>query len=114
MDRTSSKVKRLINSAIKYLSSYFQIEKVILFGSQANGKARRYSDIDIAVVSPDFVNINFDDLLGVFSKVSLEVSSDIEIHPFTPKDISEARPTNFIGHILETGKIVYTNLHQNR
>jgi len=43
----------------------------------------------------------------VFSNVSLEISPNVEIHPFTPKDIREARPTNFIGHILKTGKVVY-------
>ncbi len=107
MVRATSKVKDLINSTIKYLNSYFRIEQVVLFGSQVAGEPHTYSDIDLAVISPDFSKKNLDDLLKIFSKVSLEVSPDIEIHPFTPKDIKEARPTNFIGHILKTGRIVY-------
>ena len=107
MVRETSKFKNLIRSVVDYLTDYFQIDEVILFGSRVRGKVHRYSDIDIAVVSPDFEKNKFDDLLKVFSKVSLEISSNIEIHLFTPKDIKEARPTNFIGHILETGKVVY-------
>ncbi len=31
-----------------------RVEKLVLFGSQASGTAREDSDIDVAVVSPDF------------------------------------------------------------
>lgn len=107
MVKIPSKVKTLINSTVSYLNSYYKIEQVTLFGSQVAGKRHRYSDIDLMVVSPDFEKKNLNDLLSVFSKISLELSPDIEIHPFTPKDIKEARPTNFIGYILKTGRTVY-------
>jgi predicted nucleotidyltransferase len=107
MVKISTKVKTLIDSTITYLNSYYKIEQVILFGSQVAGRGHRYSDIDLMVVSSDFEKKKLNDLLNVFSKISLELSPDIEIHPFTPKDIKEARPTNFIGHILRTGRVVY-------
>lgn len=109
MVRKAVDLKKLIRSIVNYLNDYFKIEEVILFGSQLTGKAHTYSDIDIAVVSSDFEKKKLEDLLKVFSRLSLEISPGIEIHPFTPRDIKEARPTNFIGHILETGKIVYHN-----
>lgn len=31
-----------------------KVAKVIIYGSRVSGKARKYSDIDVAVVSPDF------------------------------------------------------------
>jgi predicted nucleotidyltransferase len=34
--------------------SGLKVEKLILFGSHAHGEERRDSDIDIAIVSPDF------------------------------------------------------------
>ena len=33
--------------------------KVIIYGSRVSGKARKYSDIDVAVVSPDFGKSNW-------------------------------------------------------
>ena len=107
MVRKTYKFKDLIKTIVDYLSGYFDIEEIILFGSQATGKTHRYSDIDLAVISSDFEKKNIDNLLKIFSKISLEITPNVEIHPFTPKDIKEARPSNFIGHILSTGKVVY-------
>ena len=109
MVRKAADLKKLVRSIVNYLKDYFKIEEVILFGSQLTGKAHAYSDIDLAVVSSDFEKRKLEDLLKVFSRLSLEISPGIDIHPFTPRDIKEARPTNFIGHILETGKVVYHN-----
>ena len=114
MVKLSSKVKTLINSTVNYLNRYYKIEQVILFGSHAAGTLHRYSDIDLAVISHDFAKENIDDLLSIFSKVSLRLSPDIEIHPFTPEDINEARPTNFIGYIIKNGIVVYTNSSKKR
>jgi predicted nucleotidyltransferase len=36
------------------LSQGIRVERLILFGSQAKGTAREDSDIDVAVISPDF------------------------------------------------------------
>jgi len=39
--------------------------------------------------------------------VVLTLDLPIEIRPYTPKDLRNARPTNFLGHILAEGKVVY-------
>ena len=109
MGRKAVDLKKLVRSIVNYLNDYFKIEEVILFGSQLTGKAHAHSDIDLAVVSSDFEKKKLEDLLKVFSRLSIEISPGIDIHPFTPRDIKEARPTNFIGHILETGRVVYHN-----
>ncbi len=38
----------------KKLAKNFQVEKIILFGSRANGKTHEWSDFDIIVVSRKF------------------------------------------------------------
>jgi len=35
------------------------ISKIIFFGSRATGKARKYSDVDMIVVSPEFGDMKF-------------------------------------------------------
>lgn len=46
-------------------------------------------------------------LIDLLVEVSLAIDPAVEIRPYTPKDLKEARPTNFLGHILTTGKVVY-------
>jgi len=45
--------------------SGLEVEKLILFGSQAKGTAREDSDIEVAVVSPDFRD------KGIFDRVDM-------------------------------------------
>lgn len=47
-------VNALINKGI-------QVEKAILFGSYLSGRYSNYSDIDIAIVSPDFGKDRFEE-----------------------------------------------------
>ncbi len=43
----------------KRVSKNYPIDKLILFGSQASGKAGPNSDIDLLIVSPKFKNLDF-------------------------------------------------------
>jgi len=48
-------IRQTINAFITELKkNKIEVAKVILFGSHASGRADEYSDIDVAVVSPDF------------------------------------------------------------
>jgi predicted nucleotidyltransferase len=51
--------------------SGLKMEKLILFGSHAHGEARRDSDIDIAIVSPDFKNKDIFDRSKLIMKAEL-------------------------------------------
>jgi len=43
----------------KSLSRRIQIDRMILFGSRAEGKAKRWSDFDLVIVSKNFKNKRF-------------------------------------------------------
>ena len=48
-------VRKKITAFVKELKRQkIRVAKVILYGSRASGTVHRYSDIDVAVVSPDF------------------------------------------------------------
>jgi len=48
-------IRQTINIFIKELKrNKIKVTKVVLFGSRASGIAHEYSDIDVAVISPDF------------------------------------------------------------
>lgn len=41
------------------MSKEIKIDKMIFFGSRATGKAKKYSDVDLVVISPEFKNKRF-------------------------------------------------------
>ena len=108
--KAGRKVRNIVTKVINNLIEYFDVREVILFGSQLSGTAHRYSDIDLAVISPDFNKGNFEKFIRIFANIALKCNStEVEIHPYTPKERREARPTNFLGFILKHGKSIYRN-----
>jgi predicted nucleotidyltransferase len=67
----------------KALKSVLSIDKVIVFGSQAKGTAKSWSDIDVAVVSKKFGHDRIDE--GVLlSRYADDIDLRIEPHPYHP------------------------------
>ena len=63
------------------------IEQLIVFGSQVTGKAKQYSDIDIAVISNDFGKDYWEEEKQV-SQIVKSIDSRFEVHVFNPGDFS--------------------------
>ncbi len=83
---------RAIEAVEKFLrllkDADINVERAVLFGSYVRGQAGEWSDIDIAVVSPDFSGIRFNDSKMLMPFV-LKSDTRIEIHPFRPEDFTE-------------------------
>jgi len=93
-----------VQEFIQLASQDLKLEAIYLFGSQARGNAHEWSDIDLAIVSPDFCGDRFDDSTRLIPYI-LKVDSAIEVHPFRPEDFSADNP--FVQEILDTGVRVY-------
>ncbi|HET8564830.1 MAG TPA: hypothetical protein VFM35_13225, partial [Candidatus Binatia bacterium] len=57
----------------------------------------------------NFAGMSHQKVMDLLVEVALAVDPSIEIRPYTPKDLKQARPTNFLGYILAEGKVVYEN-----
>ena len=64
------------------------IEHIILFGSHAKGKARKWSDIDLCIVSRTFGKDRFDEMV-MLKHLTDDETMDIEPHPFHPRDLAD-------------------------
>lgn len=64
--------------------------KVYLYGSYAKGKAHKWSDIDVCVISPQFKDLS--EATIRLSKLSWKASSDIEPVAFSPKNFVDENP----------------------
>ena len=60
-----------------------RIDAAYLYGSQVAGLAQPWSDIDVAVVSPDFSKDLFEDRLTLMQWAAA-IDDRIEPQPFTP------------------------------
>ena len=101
MAQIPAKVKKTIALYLKALSkNNIPIKEAILFGSYAKGNPREWSDIDIALVSDIFLGNRIDDKDKI-RNITLSVSSEIEVLPFSPKDFNLQNP--LAKEILTTG-----------
>ncbi len=95
-------IKKFVNLA----AAEIRVREVYLFGSYAQGNAHEYSDIDIAVVSDDFLGDRFDNVKRLI-KYMAKSSVDLQIHPFKTEDFTPDNP--FVEEILRTGKRIQWN-----
>lgn len=107
MDRTYKRIKNMDKvDALKIAREYadevnlkYNSAKVFLFGSFAKGNFREESDIDIAVVLPDYSDFYKTQLDLMRLRRSIDVR--IEPHPFKLKDFNHNDP--FAHEILQHG-----------
>jgi predicted nucleotidyltransferase len=99
--------KELVAEIKKRLLTKFDIEKIILFGSQARGSANKYSDVDlllIAKVEYDRFNMMTDILraLGRMNyafEVMILTSEEFERHKNIPGTVAR--------YAFKEGKVLY-------
>jgi uncharacterized protein len=94
-------VKKQVKEFIKDIKSKIHVNSAYLFGSYVTGKNNRYSDIDVAIVSNDFSGFKFKDRQKINPYI-LEHNINIEVHPFTLKELKEKTP--FLQAIIASGK----------
>jgi uncharacterized protein len=101
MVQLPDKVKSIINAYLAALKkNNIPIKDAILFGSYAKGNPHEWSDIDIALVSEIFIGNRIKDKDKI-RNITLAVSSEIEVLPFSPEDFDSQNP--LAKEILETG-----------
>ncbi|MBI5197428.1 MAG: nucleotidyltransferase domain-containing protein [Nitrospirae bacterium] len=72
-----------INKFVKALRRHrIRVAKVILYGSSVSGKAHEYSDIDVAIVSPDFGKDRYREGARLF-EIASEIDTRIEPVPLS-------------------------------
>lgn len=79
-----------------------RVGKMILYGSRANGKFREDSDIDVAVVSPDFGRDRFEEGVMLF-RIACDIDPRIEPVPISSESYEKDTWVPLIYEIREKG-----------
>ncbi len=84
--------KRVEELTEKYLgkvrASGIKLTKALIFGSHSAGLADRHSDIDLAVISPDFGKDHHEELVTLFKLVDVE-TRELEPIPLSPQGLED-------------------------
>ncbi|MBX3042815.1 MAG: nucleotidyltransferase domain-containing protein [Candidatus Kapabacteria bacterium] len=105
MAESTNKAIDLVKKLVEQIEqSQIKIVEAFLFGSYAKGTYNEWSDIDVALISDDFVGNRFLDLKKI-AGATLKTSIDIQPHTFRKNDFNSDNP--IVEEILRSGiKIV--------
>jgi uncharacterized protein len=86
-------------------SKKVKLDKIILFGSYANGTYKKSSDIDIILISDDFSSMDYWARIDFLTEAIYEIFEPIEAFLFTPGEWE--RSDSFLVDYAKDGEIVY-------
>ncbi len=107
MVATASEIKRAIDDFILLLEKGIRVETVILYGSYVNGTPHESSDIDLAIISPDFEDKRLPERQRVISKLTVERISSISPIGYPSSEYHNPGRHSFLREIIRTGRVVY-------
>lgn len=101
-----------LDTLIQRLIEKIRPEKVVLFGSYADGTATAYSDVDLLVILES--DLRRDQRQEAISRALRPRRVPMDILAYTPQEVQQIMetPNSFVRHILTTGKVVYDRHRQ--
>jgi len=101
------KIKSIVKNFIIAVKKHdIRVEAAILYGSYAKGTADQDSDIDVAVISPDFGKDKFEEAIFL-KKISEEVYLGISPEPYSLEEYKKASENDFLyQEIIKKGKVI--------
>ena len=100
----SEQVRRFLD----YLRGQIVVERAILYGSSARGQTHAESDIDLAVLSPDFADLDLFSRLRLLLRAAWKAGAEwIEPIGYTPQEFDASQSGTFVREIKSHGIVVY-------
>ena len=91
----------IVKEYLAYLKeNKYNIQKAYIFGSYAKGKADKWSDIDVAIVSPQISNDRFEERIRL-TELAISVDDRLEPLPFNLDSFNDDDP--FVQQIKNEG-----------
>lgn len=112
MVKNRYKIKKILIQLVKNLElKDIKVSQLILYGSYARGNPEPYSDIDIAVISPDFNGKGILKRQEILGEAIFPLGEPIEALGYTPQECKYSHRLSFISEIMSTGKIILRKKH---
>ena len=104
---TEAELERALAGFIERIKQGIRVESIVLYGSYATGKADGWSDLDVAVVSPDFEALPMSRRQEILA--GLAVGTDPRIAPigYASTELRGPMLPALLREIVRTGKVIY-------
>ena len=89
------------------VSELFDDVQIRLYGSYFRNEARAGSDIDLAVISPDFNEMNYILALKVLNRIKNKIDVEIEPIAITPEEMENPDIGSIASYISKENLLVY-------
>lgn len=102
------KVEEIVKKYIKAVKERdIAVDKVYLYGSYIKGEADEWSDIDIAIISPDFGQGKYLDECLLLREIKRQVNLFISPEPYSLQEYNNAKKGDFLfDEIIKKGKLI--------
>lgn len=108
MVKLPENIRDIVEDYLEELSSEIKIDKAILFGSYAKGNYGIDSDIDLAIFSDSFKDMDrIESIKYLLKRARKYRGVDLQPVSFTNEDYEER--LGIVEDVLKTGIVVYTN-----
>ena len=91
MVERSSEIEKIVKIFLDEIQRTYRLDSAYLFGSRAKGASDQWSDIDLAVVSPDFSEDLYEERLALM-RLAVAIDDRIEPKPFRPEMFTPNEP----------------------
>ena len=81
MAEKNADVEKILKHFLNEVQNKYRIVSAYLYGSFAKGTSNKWSDIDVAIISPDFSDDLFEERLNLI-KLAASIDDRIEPKPF--------------------------------
>lgn len=81
MAEENDDIKKIVQHFLEEVRKKYSIVGAYLYGSFAKGTSNKWSDIDVAIISPDFTGDLFEERLNLM-KLAASIDDRIEAKPF--------------------------------
>jgi len=107
----TAELQELTDQIVQQLRAQYSPQKIILFGSYAEGLPHENSDLDLLIIKD--TSERFIDRWSTVQRILSDASRKIALETFvlTPQEVSErlARGDQFLAQILQKGRVLYAS-----
>ena len=96
-------IRERAHAAVRVLAQRARVRAAYLFGSQVEGKADRWSDIDIAAFIEGAEQWDLRQRVRASAEAQRQVGNDVELHFFPVEYLEHAPPGSFAEYVLRHG-----------
>lgn len=101
---TDRELREQLDRFYRLVSERVRLVDYVLFGSYARGTPRPWSDVDVAVISPDWVGLSRQERMTILGRWAWEAEAPwVEPVGYTPEELASAALNSFVGDIRDKG-----------